>query len=125
LCYGGLYERLEVLGTYGYTGSALIPGWRRLSSYERHKRAAELGLNYAAASGNHLEVALHSDCEMHVRVLAVFDPENVSADRVIVVESLLTNFLQTLERGFVGTKMGSAAAVTRKWTAPIRAGWTR
>ena len=91
--------------TGGYVGSAaskMFGSWPRLAQgYETDKRYAKLGVVKANRKGRHLEFALHSDAEMHLRIFASFDWTSTSADRIVRMEDLFTIFLRTLGSGKV------------------------
>lgn len=86
--------------SYAYNGSATSGkgGFTRIIGYEKAKRLARKGVMQSSTRGNHhLDWALHTNATMHLRVVSVFD-RSVSPDKIVLVEGLFTDLLQTIER---------------------------
>ncbi|KAK3619349.1 hypothetical protein LTR56_024083 [Elasticomyces elasticus] len=102
---------------YGYTssGQAAQGGGMRMITYERAKQYAHMGLVQKSSYKNpHLDVALHEDAKMSLRVIVAL-PQTTCKDMIVLCEGLFTDFLRTLdvvERTTWSTYSGSNTVAT-------------
>ncbi|KAK0278147.1 hypothetical protein LTR35_009470 [Friedmanniomyces endolithicus] len=108
LVYLSHVTRPEVTGAY--TGSSYDShgGGYRMMVYERavQLQKEQKLVQKKSLTSNHLDSALHADAEVNLRVLMSFS-SSVSSALIVLCESLMTDFLQTL---------GSEPALTRSKT---------
>ncbi|KAK5742664.1 hypothetical protein LTR17_003196 [Elasticomyces elasticus] len=89
--------RAELRYAYNGVGQALVGGGTRLVTYERARRHADEGLAQKCSEGvHHLDVALHQDATMHLRVALTF-PEGTTQDLGVLCEGISSDFLNTID----------------------------